>query len=130
MKSGRVAVEKEFNCRSLTIQVRYCGGCNPDINRKAVVKRLKDLAESEGSVIRFTGMAEPADVLILVNGCAHACLEEEAAGEIASWYVSVQGEHVDCRSVAEHSLAEVVWQKISQKFREKRRDDDKYINIF
>jgi hypothetical protein len=98
------------------VRVRYCGGCNPVIDRKAVVNRLENLAESEGPIICFTGAEEPADVLVLVNGCPHACLEEEAAVENVPWYVSIQGEQVDCKPVAEHRLAEVVRQKILQKF--------------
>jgi len=29
--------------RPLTIRVKYCGRCNPEIDRRAVVKRLEEL---------------------------------------------------------------------------------------
>lgn len=119
MKSEREPLKKEFYGRKRTVRVRYCGGCNPAIDRKAVVDRLKELAESEGAPVRFTEAEEPAAALVLVNGCAHACLEEEAAGELVEWQMSIQGEYVDCRPVGEKRLAQVVWQKILQKLEDR-----------
>jgi hypothetical protein len=116
MKSDRAPLWEEFYCRTPTVGIRYCGGCNPAIDRLAVVNRLKSLAVSGGSVVRFKEAQEAVDAIVFVNGCSHACLEEEAAGEMVPWHVSIQGEHVDCRPVDEKRLAEVVWQKILQKF--------------
>jgi hypothetical protein len=116
MKSDCAPLKEEMYCRTPTVGIRYCGGCNPAIDRLAVVNRLKDLSETGGPVVRFKETEEAVDALVLVNGCLHACLEEEAAGEMVPWHVSIQGEHVDYRPVDEKGLAEVVWQKILQKF--------------
>ncbi len=62
--------------RTLTIRVRYCGGSNPEIDRGALVSRLKAIVRASGIEIVLGGDGE-ADWLLLVNGCSRACLEEE-----------------------------------------------------
>jgi hypothetical protein len=77
------------------IKVRFCGGCNPAIDRAAVVAEA--LACDVG-----------ADATLYVSGCARACasdkrlrLEEDAA-------VVVAGEHVDGEPTAAPQLANAV----------------------
>jgi hypothetical protein len=45
--------------RFLTIRVRYCGGCNPEIDRGSLVSRLKEIIEAEGIRAVFGKMAKP-----------------------------------------------------------------------
>jgi hypothetical protein len=83
------------------ITVRFCGGCNPAIDRAAVA------AEAQAG---YAG----AGATLYVSGCARACasgkhlrLEEEAA-------VVVAGEHVDGRPTAAPQLAKAVNDRLQQ----------------
>ena len=100
--------KKKYNVR-----VRYCGGCNPEIDRGRLVKELEAHNRADGDVVTFVGRAEVGDLLLLINGCPRACLEEDdpGLGQTGKW-ISVQGERVDLEAVPEEELSHVVWQKI------------------
>jgi hypothetical protein len=63
--------------------------------------------------VTFVGHAEEGDLLLLINGCARACLEEDdpGQGEAGRW-ISVQGARIDLEAVPEEELSPRVWQKI------------------
>jgi hypothetical protein len=92
--------------------VRYCGGCNPEIDRGQLVKQLQALNLSDGDRVAFVGHAEKGDLLLLVNGCPRACLEEDSDPEKTGTWISVQGARVDLEAVPEEDLSRVVWRKI------------------
>jgi hypothetical protein len=96
----------------LTTRVRYCGGCNPEIDRGSVVSRLKRIIEADGIQAVFVKDGQ-ADWVLLVNGCLRACLEEEL-GEAARppRCVSVEGCHLDYQPTPEDKLPYAVWEKI------------------
>jgi hypothetical protein len=78
-----------------SITVRFCGGCNPVIDRVAVAAE----AQAGGA---------GAGATLYVSGCARACasgqrlrLEDDAAGVVA-------GEHVDGQPTAAPQLAKAV----------------------
>ena len=99
--------------KNLRIWLKYCGGCNPDIERGEVVRRLETLMASEGFMVGFTATMEEADLRLLVNGCPSACLEDEylhASDSIPC--VSIQGARLDCKGVPEKNLPQMVWEKI------------------
>ena len=83
------------------IRVRYCGGCNPEIERAQVVKEIESLMKAEASF----AISSEADLLLLVNGCAHGCLDQESAESCGVRRLSVQGRRIDCRPVCEKDLA-------------------------
>ncbi|MGB6068903.1 MAG: hypothetical protein WBG50_29175 [Desulfomonilaceae bacterium] len=96
----------------LTIRVRYCGGCNPEIDRASVVSRLGQIMLADGvrSVFRTHG---EADWLLLINGCPRACLEEEDPGMTnGPRCISVEGSHIHYRPVAEEELPQTIWRII------------------
>jgi hypothetical protein len=99
---------------SITIRVRYCGGCNPEIDRGSLVSRLKAIVQAGGIDVDF-GKDGEADWLLLVNGCQRACLEEELEkGVEPRRYVSVEGSHLDHQPVPENKLPEAVWEAIAR----------------
>jgi hypothetical protein len=96
--------------RILTIRVRYCGGCNPEIDRGSVVSRLNGIMQSEGIRAVFGKDGQP-DWVLLVNGCPRACLEEELAQHAKPHrWISVEGSHLDYRPVPEDELPQAVWE--------------------
>ena len=101
--------------RALHIRLKYCGGCNPEIDRSAIVKHLEGLIEREGLDVQFTTTEEKADLLLLINGCPHACIEGEDSHNIKSVpFVSVQGARLDRRPVLEKELPQVIFEKIKE----------------
>jgi hypothetical protein len=98
--------------RPLTIRVRYCGGCNPEIDRGYLVSRLKAIIQSKGIRAVF-GKDGEADWVLLVNGCPRACLEEDLPQASKSpRCVSVEGSNLDYRPVVEDELPQAVWETI------------------
>jgi hypothetical protein len=84
-----------------SVDVKYCGGCNPEIDRGRLVREVKALM---GDSVSFDSSESP-DLLLLVNGCAHACLDEEVAVmDRPEPRVSVQGARVNWRSIPEADL--------------------------
>jgi hypothetical protein len=79
-----------------SIGIRYCGGCNPQIDRSAIIKNLKKKLEKMSIEADFTTDRQAAvDIVLLINGCIHACLEEECLREVDSpQFISIKGEMV------------------------------------
>ena len=101
--------------RQYNVRVRYCGGCNPEIDRGLLVRQLKAYSRAEGDPVRFVGHAEQGELLLLINGCPRACLEEDDPGPgEPGKRISVQGARVDLEAVPEEELSEVVWRKIKR----------------
>ncbi len=93
--------------------MKYCGGCNPEIDRGRLVKHVQALSRGEGDAVAFVGHAAEGDLLLQVNGCPRACLEEDGPGPGgAGKTISVQGARVDLEAVPEETLHLVVWQRI------------------
>jgi len=95
----------------LKLRVKYCGGCNPDIDRGAVVERLRKLTADACQEVEWSG--DDPDVIVLVNGCPHACLEQDNFPvDRRTMCISVQGTHVDREPVPEGQLHEVIWERL------------------
>ncbi len=96
----------------VTIRVLYCGGCNPEIDRGALVKRLKEIFQAAEQGVVFVKDGD-ADLLLLINGCPRACLEEENPHAArSSRCVCVEGGRLNHRPVAESGLPLAVWEAI------------------
>jgi len=100
----------------LSIRVRYCGGCNPEIDRGSLVSRLQVIIREGGAQAVLSGHGE-GDWLLLVNGCPRACLEEGFSEDLnARRLISVEGAHLDRRPVAEQTLAQAIWERIKHSY--------------
>jgi hypothetical protein len=97
-----------------TIDVRYCGGCNPEIDRLRTVIELQEGLRKMGHQVDFTTEGEsPADVVLLVNGCKHACLEaKQVESDRGHPVISVRGEMVDDQYVQEGDIVKILIQRI------------------
>jgi hypothetical protein len=90
---------------AVCVQVRFCGGCNPEMDRGGVVRQIMAVF---GKKVQWTFDAQPkqkVDLILHVNGCAHACLDEQAERAGSVPVVSVQGLHLERKPVAEQDLA-------------------------
>jgi hypothetical protein len=98
----------------LTIGVRYCGGCNPQIDRSRIVMELRESLQKMGLKVDLTAEKErPVDKLLFVNGCRHACLEaKQGESDRGHPVISVRGEMVDNQDVKEGDIVNILVQKI------------------
>jgi len=101
-----------------SIGIRYCGGCNPQIDRSKVIENLKEGLKEKVMGVNFTTDRQRAvDIILLINGCMHACLEEEYLREADSpQFISVKGEMVDSQYVKEDHIPEFLIKKIMDLF--------------
>jgi len=101
-----------------SIGIRYCGGCNPQIDRSKVIENLKEGLEERGMEVNFTTDRQSAvDIVLLINGCMHACLEQEYLREADSpQFISVKGEMVDSQYVREDHIPDFLINKIANLF--------------
>jgi hypothetical protein len=99
----------------LLIGIRYCGGCNPQIDRSGVITSLKEAIKKMGMEVDFTAdRHRSVDLVLLINGCMHACIDEAYLKEgQTSRFISVKGEMVDDAFIAEARIPEFLSGKIS-----------------
>ena len=93
------------------IGLKYCGGCNPVIDRKALVKEIERLLPSGWQLVTER-QADPWERALLVCGCPVACANRLEIKDWARRWVLVSGPMVDLQTVPEDELASVVVSKI------------------
>ena len=98
----------------LSIGLRYCGGCNPQIDRSSIIKDLKKGLNKMALKVDLTTDKESAvDIILLINGCMHACLEEEYLSYVNNpQFISVKGEMIDSHYVQEGYMPRSLIKKI------------------
>jgi hypothetical protein len=98
----------------LLIGIRYCGGCNPQIDRSGIITSLREALEKRGMAIDFTTDRQRSVALVLlINGCMHACIEEAYAKEDHTTpYISAKGEMVDDDYVGEDNIPDFLVDRI------------------
>ena len=97
-----------------SIGLRYCGGCNPQIDRSKVIRKLEKGLKERGVKLDFTTSTQnTVDTILLINGCMHACLEEEYLMEDNNpQFISIKGEMVESQYVKEEHIPEFLIKKI------------------
>jgi len=95
------------------IYLKYCGGCNPEIDRGHVTKEIEQLMASESIHFEYVKEITGADIILLVNGCPHACKEEELnlSPEPVS-LISIQGNRVRFKPFLENEIPRIVVEQI------------------
>jgi len=58
----------------IRIDIRYCGGCNPDYDRTGLVAEIK---QSLYDQCTFDDGIGPADWILMIHGCPTACASTE-----------------------------------------------------
>jgi hypothetical protein len=57
----------------LKIGVKYCGGCNPNYDRVALVKQIEERFRGKASLARAD--SKGIDLVLAVVGCSTACAD-------------------------------------------------------
>ncbi len=94
----------------MVIGVKYCGGCNPVIDRPALVE---EIGRRLPPGCRITTDRPPYwDLALLVCGCPIACADRPEVRSTARRWIKVAGLTVDLETVPEDRTAEAVIRKI------------------
>ena len=101
-----------------SIGLRYCGGCNPQIDRSRLIEDLREGLKNRGLKVDFiTDKERATDIILVVNGCKHACFDEEYldSGQNAQ-VISVKGEMVGSKYIEEKDIPEFLIEEIMDRF--------------
>jgi hypothetical protein len=95
------------------IGIKYCGGCNPHIDRKKLIQEIEKLLPPEYSLTTKTSFT-PWDIGVMVCGCPTACADKPEFKIIARKWIVVAGNSVDLNNAPEEILANIVTIKITK----------------
>lgn len=95
----------------ISIGVKYCGGCNPHIDRTKLVREIEKLLPLEYSFSKDQS-SNNWDLGILVCGCLTACVDKPDFKNLARRWIIVAGNSIDRNNASEKWLADLVVRKI------------------
>jgi hypothetical protein len=92
------------------IGIKYCGGCNPVIDRARLSAEIEKLLPPEYSLTTESS-SNPWDIGILICGCSTACAEKPEIRNLARQWIFVAGNSVDLENITEEKMADVIVKK-------------------
>lgn len=95
-----------------SIGIKYCGGCNPIIDRIKLVEKIKKLLPSPFSIAEDQS-SNYWDTGILICGCLTSCADKPALRNLARKWIIVAGNSVNHHNAPEKKLAEIIVNKIN-----------------
>ena len=93
------------------IGIKYCGGCNPVINRTKLAQEIEKLLLPEYGLSKDHS-SKSWDIGILICGCLTACADKPDFKNLAGKWIIVAGNSIDQNMTPEEKLADVVVSKI------------------
>jgi hypothetical protein len=97
----------------IVIGIKYCGGCNPHIDRAKLVQEIGKLLPPE-YILTTEPSSNPWDIGILICGCPTACVDKTEFTNLAQKWIVVAGSSVDLDNEPEEKLADVVVRKTKE----------------
>ena len=92
--------------------MKYCGGCNPSIDRTELVGKLAVLLAERNADWKLVTMKEnDFDAVLLVNGCPVGCVQKQFLHETRP-VILVAGESIQREKIVEGALAEKVVEEL------------------
>ncbi|MEN6467789.1 MAG: enoyl-CoA hydratase/isomerase family protein [Smithella sp.] len=95
----------------MDIVVKYCGGCNCQIDRSKIIKDIASFLGPDDHLSTDNSFA-PFAAGILACGCRSACAWKPETAALAKRWVILAGKSVDSRDLPEEKLTAAVSQKI------------------
>lgn len=93
------------------IGIKYCGGCNPVMDRVKLVQEISRQLPPE-FVLEDHQTYNPWDIGILVCGCLTVCADQSEFKDLAREWIIVAGYTVDLNCTPEEKIAESAISKI------------------
>lgn len=91
------------------VSIRFCGGCNPRIDRGLIAGQLRDEFTEQGHDVVFN--QSDADVIIYLSGCASECAYRYNQDSVNTAFVRIGGTVIDGVTVADGKLIPCVLNK-------------------
>lgn len=95
------------------IGLKYCGGCNPHIDRSGLVREIESRLPS-GCTLTTDQPSDPWKIAILVCGCPKACADRPVIKSMARCWIHVGGATVEWEPVSKERMAEAIVRKIQE----------------
>jgi hypothetical protein len=95
------------------IGIKYCGGCNPLIDRAKLVYEIGKALPPD-YILTTESSSDPWDIGIMVCGCSSACVGKPEIKNIARQWILVAGKAVDLENAPEEKLADMAARKIKK----------------
>ena len=95
----------------IDIGIKYCGGCNPHIDRAKLALEIEKLLPPEYSLTTDQTFNSWA-LGILICGCPTACADKPEFKNLARKWIVVAGNSVDLNSAPKEVLADIVVRKL------------------
>ena len=62
----------------MKVSIKFCGGCNPRIDRVGVAAKIKDHFASDRVEVVYNSLE--ADIIVYISGCPSSCASRKAGG--------------------------------------------------
>jgi hypothetical protein len=98
----------------LDIVVKYCGGCNCQIDRSKIIRDIENSLETGYQLTTDISFA-PFFAGILVCGCPSGCAQKPELVDLALQWIVIAGKTVNFQELPEDQLAATVLQKIKNR---------------
>jgi len=99
--------------KQMRLYIKYCGGCNPVINRKKIVDEVVHKLQRR-TALELVG--DRADIGLIVGGCPVCCVNMDEVRPLARRLVTVGGELVNFVKVPIAQLSEIIVEQILNSF--------------
>ena len=97
--------------KTKAIGVKYCGGCNPVIDRIKLIRETQKLLPTKYILTTDISTA-PWNTGIMVCGCSTACVDKPQIRDLARHWLLVAGDSLDLNKIPEKELAQTIRNKI------------------
>lgn len=97
----------------MDIIVKYCGGCNCQIDRSKLIREIEKLLPF-GDHLMSEGGVTPATAGILLCGCTSACAWRPELPGLANHWIIAAGKTVDLCEMSEDQMSEAILKKIKE----------------
>jgi hypothetical protein len=95
------------------IGIKYCGGCNPLIDRAKLVQEIGKILPPE-YCLTTDKSSNPWDIGILICGCKTACAYKPDFKNFARKGIIVAGSSVDLDNAPEEKLVDIIARKMKK----------------
>lgn len=95
------------------VLVRYCGGCNPEIDRSKIIREIKSGLPPHIELVTKAGN-QAADLGIMMAGCSSNCVDREEIRKLAKHWIVVSGNYVNLFPTNKDQISTQVLQQIKQ----------------
>lgn len=101
----------------MQVSIKFCGGCNPNIDRVAVAKKIKSQLEDSGIAVNYNDLN--ADFTVYINGCKVSCASRQVSENQECAIIA--GSNLNNWNVEEADLSQLAVESV-KKYLEKWED--------